>query len=467
MPGIATKARELKAKFYRGAPKANQPKIEEVIDIYRNNRNVSFRTTQNVVLGLYSPSLVGRTKAERDYQDFIKAYANTDEEAPPEGLIKVRRQRRKMEDELARLKGEKKKFQLDVILYTKEEKRNRADFVDDTPAKDEEEKKRRKIDDRRYRRRHKGLSQYAKRDLDVEAPNDSVIKECKWRMITRGDREFKSLYQICLTDPNFKQMQRLRPGYLDAIYIKDWTPMRTDGAVSNPRRARQRAAGDKVAIQFKYSHTQLDLTKQTFRDALRKSKHHRSECWLNSIYECYGQKDGLLDPDKTKNVITRESILELLGRTEENIKEGLTVDEVKPFFEKYKLKLRVYDIYYNQIYKYDPEVPNFHQKPMYCITDGDHIYTLNKDLESLAQKTDDNEYKLVVGSDFRTPDKPTKSDHRMIENIDELLDILRESDGSEQEEGDGQEKSKPDKITYLVQKYDNLETIVWQLYNAG
>jgi H+/Cl- antiporter ClcA len=52
MPGIESKARELKAKFYRGAPKANQPKIEEVIDIYRNNRNVSFRTVQNVVLGL-------------------------------------------------------------------------------------------------------------------------------------------------------------------------------------------------------------------------------------------------------------------------------------------------------------------------------------------------------------------------------------------------------------------------------
>jgi len=62
---------------------------------------------------------------------------------------------------------------------------------------------------------------------------------------------------------------------------------------------------------------------------------------LNSIYECYGQKDALLDPEKTNNVITRESILELLGRTEENIKEGLTMDEVKPFFEKYKLKLKV------------------------------------------------------------------------------------------------------------------------------
>ena len=35
MPGIESKARELKAKFYRGAPKANQPKIERVIDIYK------------------------------------------------------------------------------------------------------------------------------------------------------------------------------------------------------------------------------------------------------------------------------------------------------------------------------------------------------------------------------------------------------------------------------------------------
>ena len=171
--------------------------------------------------------------------------------------------------------------------------------------------------------------------------------------------EFQSLYPICMTDPHFKEMQRLKPGYLEAIYFKDWFLKRTDGGASNPRQARQRAAGDKVAIQFNYTHTQLDLTKQTFREALRNSKHHRSECWLNCIYELCGCKDALLDPEKMKNVITRESILELLGRTEEDIKEGLTMDEVKPFFEKYKLKLRVYDIFYNQIYKYDPEAVSY------------------------------------------------------------------------------------------------------------
>ena len=32
---------------------------------------------------------------------------------------------------------------------------------------------------------------------------------------------------------------------------------------------------------------------------------------------------------------TRETILEVLGRTEEDIKEGLTIKEVLPFFVKY------------------------------------------------------------------------------------------------------------------------------------
>ena len=78
---------------------------------------MNFRTVENVVLGLYSPTLVGRTRAERSYQDFMNAYANAEEAAPP-GLVRVRRKRQRMEEELARLKGEKKKFQLDVLLLT-------------------------------------------------------------------------------------------------------------------------------------------------------------------------------------------------------------------------------------------------------------------------------------------------------------------------------------------------------------
>jgi hypothetical protein len=297
MPGVKSKANELKAKYYRGAPKANQPKIEEVIDVYRSGKNVNFRTVENVVMGLYSPTLVGRTRAERSYQDFMNAYANAEEAAPP-GLVRVRRARQRAEEELARLKGAKK-FQLDVILYTTEEKRNRTDFIDDEPAKDREEERRKKLDKKRYTKRHKGLSQYNKGSLEVEAPTDIVIKECKWKLVMRGSREFRSLYPICKTDNNFQEMQRLKPGYLEAIYIKDWTQVRTDGAASNPSAARQRACGDKVAIQYKYYSTQLDLTKQTFREALHKNHYKQHECFLNAIFEQYSCKKALLDPDKT------------------------------------------------------------------------------------------------------------------------------------------------------------------------
>ena len=43
-------------------------------------------------------------------------------------------------------------------------------------------------------------------------------------------------------------------------------------------------------------------------------------------------KDSPLRPDKKRNLITREIILRDLGRTEENIKNGLTIHDVLPLF---------------------------------------------------------------------------------------------------------------------------------------
>jgi hypothetical protein len=126
----------------------------------------------------------------------------------------------------------------------------------------------------------------------------------------------------------------------------------------------------------------------------------------------------------------------------------------------YKLKLRVFDIFYNCIYKYDPEVPNFNNRPFYCVAEGDHIYTINKDLESLAQKADaEEEYKVAASPNFHLPDKPEeKSDFRVVGHIDELLEILREQ---------GENEEEKEKIIHLVQKNDNLEAVVWQLWEAG
>ncbi|MFM7982510.1 MAG: hypothetical protein ACKPKO_24630, partial [Candidatus Fonsibacter sp.] len=58
-------------------------------------------------------------------------------------------------------------------------------------------------------------------------------------------------------------------------------------------------------------------------------------------------------------------------------------------------------------------------------------------------------------------DKPNeRSNHIIIDHIDEMLDILREQPASD-------DKEEESKVLYMVQKTDNLEAIVWQLYDAG
>ncbi len=218
-----------------------------------------------------------------------------------------------------------------------------------------------------------------------------------------------------------------------------------------------------MAIAFKYCSYQIDSTKQSFKEALHKGEHRASECWINTIYDNF--QDKLLRPDKTKNVVTRETILEVLGRTEADIQDGLTIDEVLPSFKKYKLKLRVYDVFYNMIFKYEPDTPNFNNPALFCVTDGDHIYTLNTDLDRLAQKTSSDEFHLSTSSNFYTPEKQAeKANYRVVDHIDEIMDGLRELGGEQVlKNGPAFREGLEEKVMYLIHKTDNLEAIVWQL----
>ena len=144
-----------------------------------------------------------------------------------------------------------------------------------------------------------------------------------------------------------------------------------------------------------------------------------NECWINTIYDFY--HETLLDPKKpVRYRITRDDILEILGKTKDSIKEGLTIHEVAPFFEKSRLKLRVYDIFQNLVFKYDPPVDHRDNPPMFCMFHEKHIYTLNHDLTSLAHKkvgdaeTGESEVKVAPPSittcaSTSTPASPAKT----------------------------------------------------------
>ncbi len=84
-------------------------------------------------------------------------------------------------------------------------------------------------------------------------------------------------------------------------------------------------------------------------------------------------------------------------------------------------------MFYNLTLKHDPDMPNFNKPALLCVTDGDHIYTLNADLDWLAQKTSSDEYQLTACVNLNTPAKQAeKANCRVVEHIDEIRDLLRE-----------------------------------------
>ncbi|MFM7978339.1 MAG: hypothetical protein ACKPKO_03405, partial [Candidatus Fonsibacter sp.] len=112
--------------------------------------------------------------------------------------------------------------------------------------------------------------------LTVKAPNDKVISQQKEKLTTRGTKEFKQLYRICMTDADFKERELKAPGYLGGIYILEWTTIggtaAAESAPADPEETPKWASGDKVAIQFKYCSHQLDLSKRTFQRGVKEGQ---------------------------------------------------------------------------------------------------------------------------------------------------------------------------------------------------
>jgi len=198
-----------------------------------------------------------------------------------------------------------------VVLFTQATKQD----PDNEPFQQDElvdrliQKRARKYD----RAKHQGLLQYWTGYLTVKAYSDRVITQQKGKLTTRGTNEFKLLYRICMTDANFKERELKAPGYLDGIYVLEWTaigaPAEQEAPAANPEETPKRAAGDKVAIQFKYCSHQLDLSKRTFREALQKRQPSRER-----VLDQQALRQLRADPAAVENLITRETILEGTSR---------------------------------------------------------------------------------------------------------------------------------------------------------
>ena len=116
MRSVIQVAQNLENRYLNGAPKANRENIKRVIQIYRENNNVTRSIAEKVVMSLYLPSAFGRvgkrgkpSKADEMYEEFVSKYQDT--------IADTERPR-------ARRGGIKRKYQVRVVLFTQARKQD-------------------------------------------------------------------------------------------------------------------------------------------------------------------------------------------------------------------------------------------------------------------------------------------------------------------------------------------------------
>ena len=180
----------------------------------------------------------------------------------------------------------------------------------------------------------------------------------------------------------------------------------------------------KLSMYHRYVDTKLDLERETFKDAIKIVNYVENECCINTLYEYYS--DSLLNLNKKHKayLITREIKLDTLGKTEDNVKEGIRQYQLNKFFDKYKIQLRVINEFGKVIYKYDPEKRNHHHKPMYCMVKGNHVYALNCDIKALEQNQD-KELNVIVkeSSECTTYEDAEPNQCKMISSVDDIFKV--------------------------------------------
>jgi hypothetical protein len=112
------------------------------------------------------------------------------------------------------------------------------------------------------------------------------------------------------------------------------------------------------------------------------------------------------------------------------------------------------------IFKHEPPNRSHHNKAMYCMMSDGHIYTLNHDIKRLEQKQDESDtYAPKVGETYYINEEAKPRQAKMIANIDEILQVIREMPKPETKKGEKEEKH----ILTLIHKKDTSQTYSFSL----
>ena len=311
------------ASYLKIAPSGNKPMIKHLIELYSDQKIPNYKTVGNAVsrLALKTKHTAIQAKAVREYDSIAKKYKDS---LPSTGRI----QRQILEK---RKKVLSKVLSITLILFRLADAGDAkatvsVPGVSGDKAKDVVRKEAEKEQEAVARKSAKAKRKYGKLeqfyigsfDLRVSADDEAFLKQVENHMMRRQGTiasaeasEFKRITSL-LKSKNVvfaHLMDSTGDSYLEAIYVMNLTASNLNDSKRlefDPKRVKNKS-GDKIAAYYRYTTTELDLTADTFKDAIAKTHYVKDECFLNSIYDFY--KDNLLSATKQRNVITRGILL--------------------------------------------------------------------------------------------------------------------------------------------------------------
>ena len=127
-----------------------------------------------------------------------------------------------------------------------------------------------------------------------------LTDEIEDRMLIRKEeataQDFKAICKL-MSKHNVifeEMMSRFGDSYLAAVYPMKVKDVDARGITFVPKRVKNKDT-EKLAAYYRYTTTEMDLDATTLKDAISKGNYQKYECFINHIYDFYG--DNLMRAD--------------------------------------------------------------------------------------------------------------------------------------------------------------------------
>ena len=179
------------------------------------------------------------------------------------------------------------------------------------------------------------------RDLSANVATTPRVENLAGRRIFRDEKSdtktFHRLKLLLMTDDTFKADVGYAEGYIACIKVN--YAERVDNADAFKPQDEELTNTENVSMYHRYIQTPLDPQYEAFKEAVKVKHYVKNECWFNTLTNYY--KDTLMgDKKREKNKRTKETILNITNKTEEDFKtKGASITDMAKVFEHFSQNL--------------------------------------------------------------------------------------------------------------------------------